>query len=347
MSHGLREHDSMFSVSAVRRPPWHGLGVVLDEYPESIDDALEKAGLTWAVNQGDIFVAVSPVQGGGIYVPQLESHLVPAEGYRANIREDTGEVLGVVTDDYRVVPNRDAFAWLDELLGGAVQFETAGSLGNGRRVWVLARIPETVEVGGDETATYIYCANSHDGSMAVTAAATKIRIVCANTLGWALRDAETRAPDRVYKFRHVGDMRAKINEARKVLDITLAWDRAFKEIGDRLAQERLTVDAYVERVARPLIGFTEKEEADMREADRKIAIRNRENNLELLVDIFNGAGPEGDTSGNSPGTKWCAANAVAEWADWNRRYTKKTDQMARSFEDQKLKQRGLELVLAA
>ena len=52
-------------------------------------------------------------------------------------------------------------------------------------MWVLARLPEWVEVGGDQTALYVYVANSHDGTLAVTAAATSVRIVCANTLGGA------------------------------------------------------------------------------------------------------------------------------------------------------------------
>lgn len=342
MPAGLKQHDTMFSV---REMPWHGLGAVLDTYPQDIDEALEKSGLTWAVNQGDVFVALAPFESDrGIYVPEMEARMVAAEEFKANIREDTGEVLGIVSNDYKVVPNRAAFAWLDELLGGAVEFETAGSLGNGRRVWVLAKIPETVEVGGDATQTFIYCANSHDGSMAVTAAATKIRIVCANTLGWALRESERQA-QRVYKFRHSGDMQAKLDEARRVMDITLAWDAAFKEIGDQLAREGLSVNGFDTRVVKPLLGLHPE---GLRELEgRKRAIQNREDNRETLLAIFKGDHPDGDTTGNSPFTKWAAANAVAEYADFGRRYTKKTDQMARSFEDQNLKQRGLDLVIAA
>ena len=106
--------------------------------------------------------------------------LVPAKGFKANLREDTGEVLGIVSDDYEVVDNRDAFRFLDALICSDLHFETAGSLWGGRRVWCLARLHEFVELGGDQSATYIYAANSHDGSMAVTAAATPIRVICAN-----------------------------------------------------------------------------------------------------------------------------------------------------------------------
>ncbi len=111
---------------------------------------------------------------------------------KANLREDTGGVLGIVSDEYEVVDNRDAFRFLDVLIGSELHFETAGSLWGGRRVWCLARLPEHVELGGDRSATYIYVANSHDGSMAVTAAVTPIRIVCANTLGVALRAGSAR-----------------------------------------------------------------------------------------------------------------------------------------------------------
>lgn len=240
MAHGITNTDSMYSV---RQMPWHGLGAVLEDYPATIDEALEKSGLTWAVSSGDVLVARPATLDkpeGGIYVPELESYIVPAKAFKANVREDTGDVLGIVSEDYKVVPNRDAFAWLDELLGGEIEIETAGSLNSGRRVWVLARIPGTIEVGGDESARYLYCANSHDGSMAVTAAATMIRIVCANTLGAALRRSE--ASERTYRFRHTGNLQAKMHEARRVMGIAVNWNEAMKRLGDELAQAPITVD---------------------------------------------------------------------------------------------------------
>jgi phage/plasmid-like protein (TIGR03299 family) len=266
--------------------------------------------------------------------------LVPAKDWRANIREDTGDVLGIVGDDYKIVQNHEAFAWLNELLYGELQIETAGSLHSGKRVWVLAKVPEMMEVGGDPTALYVYCANSHDGSMAVTASSTRIRIVCANTLGWALRQADGAGAQRTYKFRHAGDMQAKLGEARQAMQIVLKWDEAFKSLGDELARQEIGVQRFDKKVVQSLLGLDDPELTDrMRQ--------NREENREIIVNTFQGKGPEGDTAGNSPGTKWTAANAVAEFADWNRRYTKTTDQMQRSFEDQTLKQRGLDLVIAA
>ena len=42
-----------------------------------------------------------------------------------------------------------------------------------------------------------------------------------------------------------------------------------------------------------------------------------------------------------------AFNAIAEHLDYGRRYTTRTNQVQRSFEDTSLKQRALELVSAA
>ena len=124
MSHGITQHDHMFSVRAM---PWHGLGVVLDDYPRSIDEALDRAGLGWKVTHGDVLVVRTPewTDDFGIKHP---AELIPAKGFKANLREDTGEVLGIVSDEYEVVDNRDAFRFLDALIGSELHFETAGTV---------------------------------------------------------------------------------------------------------------------------------------------------------------------------------------------------------------------------
>jgi phage/plasmid-like protein (TIGR03299 family) len=342
MSHGITKTDTMFSAN--RRMPWHGLGVVLDGPPASIDEALEQAGLAWRVSSAEVLIERRP-QWTDDFGAEYSAELVPAvtpdgSRYRANVREDTGDLLGIVSEDYRVVDNREAFAFLDALIGSELYFETAGSLHGGRRVWVLARLPEWVEVGGDQTATYVYVANSHDGTLAVTAAATSVRIVCANTLGWALRKSDQgKAAARTFRFRHTGDLALKFDEARQVIGMTLNWARRFKELGDRLAREPISTQRLERSVLEPLFA--------VQEGMGKVARANRQRAKGDVLDLFRGRGPAGDTSGNSPGTKWAAANAIAEHADFGRRYTKRTDQVQRSFEDTELKQRGLELVLAA
>ena len=337
MSHGITTNDEMFSV---RRAPWHGLGVVLEEYPRSIDDALDRAGLGWKVTHGDVLVVKAP-EWTDDFGTKHPAELIPANGFKANLREDTGEVLGIVSDEYEVVDNRDAFRFLDALIGSELHFETAGSLWGGRRVWCLARLPEFIELGGDQSATYVYVANSHDGSMAVTAAATPIRIVCANTLGAALRQSERGAhAERTFRFRHTGNLQAKFAEARQVLGMTINYQKQFKVLADRLALEPISDGTLERRVLRHL-WVTDDENLGRR------ARENRERTIEHVLAIFRGRGIAGDTTGNSPGTKWTAFNAIAEHLDYGRRYTARTNQVQRSFEDTALKQRALDLVVAA
>jgi phage/plasmid-like protein (TIGR03299 family) len=290
MSHGITSNDQMFSV---REMPWHRLGVVLDDYPKSIDEALEKAGLGWKVTHGDVLVVKTP-EWTDDFGTKHPPELIPARGFKANLREDTGEVLGIVSDEYEVVDNRDAFRFLDALIGSDMHFETAGSLWGGRRVWVLARLPEYVELGGDASATYIYVANSHGGSMAVTAAVTPIRIVCANTLGAALRQAEHgMSAQRTFRFRHTGNLHAKFAEARQVLGMTINYQKQFKVVADRLALEPITEPALEHRVLRHL--WLTHEDMGAR------ARRNRALTIESVRNVFRGRGVAGDTTGHSPG----------------------------------------------
>jgi phage/plasmid-like protein (TIGR03299 family) len=336
MTHGITTTDHMFSVRAM---PWHGLGVVLDEYPRSIDGALRSAGLGWKVTHGDVLVVKTAAWTDDVGTTHPRE-IIPAKGFKANVREDTGAVLGIVSADYEVVDNRDAFRFLDALIGSDMHFETAGSLWGGRRVWVLARLPEYIELGGDRSATYIYVANSHDGSMAVTAAVTPIRIVCANTLGVALRRAEHGvSAQRTFRFRHTGNLPAKFAEARQVLGMTIDYEKQFKTLADRLAREPINERALDHRVLRHLWVVDE----DLGKAARA----NRERTIGRVLDVFGGRGSAGNTTGNSPGSKWVAYNAIAEHLDHGRRYTTRTNQMQRSFEDTGLKQRALELVVAA
>lgn len=184
--------ESMFYT---REKPWHGLGVRIQEAPTS-EKALWLAGLDWQVLQKDIYTE------GRIQVP----------GYKANVRDSDGQVLGVVTDRYRVVQNREAFAFTDALLGKGVRYETAGSLQKGKKVWMLARLPKEYIITGERISPYLVFSNTHDSSGAVRVAVTPIRVVCNNTLNLALNTAK-----RSWSMIHTGDIREKIQEAADTL----------------------------------------------------------------------------------------------------------------------------------
>lgn len=163
----------MFSV---RETPWHGIGDVLEEPPATVAEAIEASGLGWSVAKEPIVVDRGDKSTADWWVPRCEE--IP--GF-ATVRQDTREVLGIVGERYRLVQNHEAFTFIDQLLGSAIHFETAGSLHGGHRVWVLATLPHHVEVGGDDVRPYVLLMNSHDGSTTVVAATTPIRVVTPST----------------------------------------------------------------------------------------------------------------------------------------------------------------------
>ena len=178
-----------------REKPWHGLGTMVAEAPNS-KDALRLAGLNWKVLQEPVYTE--------------NEELI--QGYKANVRDTDRKVLGVVTDRYKVIQNEEAFAFTDTLLGEGVRYESAGSLQEGRRVWMLARLPREFIIGGERISPYMVFSNTHDGSGAVKTALTPIRVVCNNTLNLALRTAK-----RSWSMIHTGDISGKIEEAKNTL----------------------------------------------------------------------------------------------------------------------------------
>lgn len=184
--------EIMFST---REKPWHGLGTMVAEAPTSAE-ALELAGLDWQVLQREIYT------GSGQKIP----------GYRVNVRDSDEKILGVVSDRYKVVQNEEAFAFTDALLGEGVRYETAGSLQSGKRVWMLAKLPNEYIITGEQISPYLVFCNAHDGSSAIKVAMTPVRVVCSNTLNLALSTTK-----RCWSAKHTTNISEKLDEARETL----------------------------------------------------------------------------------------------------------------------------------
>ena len=202
----------------LRETPWHGLGTKVMSAPDS-EEALIAAGLNWNVIQEPIYTT--------------ENELI--KGYKANVRDSDRKVLGVVTDRYKVVQNHEAFSFTDELLGQGVRYETAGSLQEGKKVWLLAHMPHEYIISGERISPYLLFSNTHDGSGAIKVALTPIRVVCNNTLNLALRTAE-----RSWSMIHTGDIRSKMKEASATL---FKAERYMDELGkefEKLRMHKLT-----------------------------------------------------------------------------------------------------------
>jgi phage/plasmid-like protein (TIGR03299 family) len=184
--------ESMFYV---REMPWHGLGTRV-ETALSSEEALKQSGLDWIVTQH----------------PIMTSNFKPIPGYKANVRQMDNSVLGVVSDRYKVVQNHEAFAFTDSLLGEGVKYETAGSLNGGKKIWLLAKLPDKYIMEGEKIEPFMVFSNTHDGTGSIKVAMTPVRVVCNNTLNIALSSAK-----RIWTTIHVGNLSQKMEEAHNTL----------------------------------------------------------------------------------------------------------------------------------
>lgn len=329
MPAGMTDNDSMFSV---REVPWHRHvnAVTLDESPRTIDEFLTAAGLDWDVVQAPVRFT-NPVLG----VEQTDPSL------RLNIHGRTGVTLGRVTKDYAVLQNRSAFEFADNLLGSLVG-ETAGSLHDGRRVYMTFRVPDYIDIGGDKVGIYVFISNSHAGWEAIKVKLTAVRVVCQNTHTAALGDGKP-----IMKIPHLGDPQAKIQAARDVLGLTVDYGKQFKEFGDRLADSKLTdrkMDAVLKKLYPDPSGGTDRQIAN------KVDARNH-----IMWMFREGPTCTGPHVG-APGSAWAFLNACTEFVDYGmqdscdpERETEKSERLVTRCVDDptKLKAKAYQLVGAS
>lgn len=217
MAHEITKTDHMFSAS--RLTPWHGLGTVVDEAPNSAM-AIKLARLDWEVKQASFS-----------YFDGEKNRAVP--GMKVNYRSDNGDSLGVVSDWYNVVQNREAFEFADHLIGEGVRYETAGSIKGGKQVWMLARMPEQ-NILGDEVFPYLLFASGHDGKTAVQVCMTPIRVVCNNTLNFALNSAV-----RKWSLSHFKTIHGKLADAQRTLRLAGEYMNNLNDKAEELAAKNL------------------------------------------------------------------------------------------------------------
>ncbi len=247
--------DGSAAMFSVRETPWHGLGAVLDEYPGSWDEARKIAGLDWEPIESLAYAAVPGFEEiDGVVQPVTKYEPIP--GFKVLARSDNAKVLHVPQDSYTVFPNSEMGPLVEAILqqsGGKYMYETAGSLDEGRKVWVLIRAAEPFQVPGDPRGAvypYVGLQNSHDGSGALRAQRLRIRIVCRNTSHAADIDAGNSGLE--YVFKHTSKIMDRVDAAKQVLAgmakdeaLALEWARDLMSLPVSLAGRRAFIEAFV------------------------------------------------------------------------------------------------------
>ena len=225
MTNNITGVETMFS--ARNRPmPWEELGDNIIGALNS-SDAIKKAGLNWKVNSMPVYSEI---------LNKTPSFMKRAHHFVANVRDIDNEILGIVSDKYKIIQNSEAFKFTDELLGNHdIKYETAGSIDNGKRIWLLAKIPAIYRIFDDDIEQYLMFTNTHDGSGAVKIVMTPIRVVCRNTLNLALKEAK-----RCWSMTHIGNIQKKINLAEQTLFNAKNYMEFLKKSAEKLNKIKLS-----------------------------------------------------------------------------------------------------------
>lgn len=186
----------------VREPAWHGMGVVLDDYP-SREEAMRLAGHDWDVLTRPVFHQTD--DGGFAETP----------GFREHYRSDTGMPMHVARDSFEAIPNSLAYEVAEVLFDEGFQYETGITIDGGRGAAITLKLDEPFTVGGDESVILPYGCLSwrHDGYGALRARTGTIRQVCANTVNAS--EAEGQRLGTSFTFRHSKNAKERIAQAKQ------------------------------------------------------------------------------------------------------------------------------------
>jgi phage/plasmid-like protein (TIGR03299 family) len=181
---------------------------------------LEKTGLNWKV------ISEGMKTDSGIIVPDRV----------ALVREDTKKILGVHAKGYEIYQNDELLELLHRIgMSTGLELHTGGSFKGGDRVWFQLKSNDHRMPDGDTIKGYISGFNSFDGRASLAFGNSKTTVSCQNTFWMAYRQVDTR-------MRHSANMRPKIDEILKRIDILMNEEKEqFKQI-ERLSTVRMTAE---------------------------------------------------------------------------------------------------------
>ena len=288
MAHNLLIQNGQASMFYINEVPWHGLGTKLNQ-PATAQEAIQAAQLDWPVIK-------LPLTAGSKHIPVPDKFAVVRK--TAQLVQKSDPVLGVVGKDYTPLQNRDAFRFFDPIVGqNAAVYHTAGALGLGERVWILAKLPGHIRVAKDDiTEKYLLLSNSHDGKSSVQIKFTPVRVVCQNTLTIALSDG------LAHRVVHHADVRSKLEQAYHMLGLINSRFDEMEETFQAMSRVRMDTNRLSEYLATVYPEVKEPDKMELVQRDRGWS--------EYFFDQGRGNRMPGVV-----GSLWAAFNGVTEWVD--------------------------------
>jgi len=297
MSHNLYINKfRKASFASAREIPWHGLGQIVEGAMTS-DEALELAGLNYEVAKAP---ALALIDKGGM--PDGSDVVKEVDKTYITYRTDTLETFGPVGEKYEIVQNIDAFAFFDGIVGaGEAIYETAGAIGKGETVFITAKLPGHINVPGELIEKYLLFRLTHDAKEALNIGFTPVRVVCNNTLNWAmLQGLEGGPQNKGVKIRHTASAHDKLRTAQEMLGIANMLTDELGEIWTTMKKQSI-VDKDVQDLFMKLILTKDEIEEKSPISQQKV------NTLDDMYEYYLvGVGQE-----SIVGTKFGAYNAVS------------------------------------
>lgn len=300
MAHNLAQtKNGQYMTAWAGDTPWHGLGTQAEGLMTATE-ALKLGNLDWTVEKRPLYNRtelgeVEVVENTfGVFRKQINE-----DGSHSWIALNRGTAVGRVWKPFQ---NIEAMDFLDELVQTQeAKIEVVGALGKGEKVWVLAKLPDSILINGvDKVDQYILIVNSHDGSGSLKIFLTPIRVVCNNTLTMALQGRQGG-----YNIRHTGKLHDRLEQAREVLGIVNKDFMAWGEMAQSLVEVKMTMQE-MELYFIDALNLTFNDEGDLTTRSR--------NMLNTVVGLL---GNEKNTLNGMDGTAWAAYNALTEAVDHN------------------------------
>ena len=299
MAHELETVNGQTAFASLREPAWHNLGTVFQDEVNT-SEMLKLAHLdNWNVRLEDV------VMPDGFNSDKSYSFVTRTNPFDRS----QNDVLGVVGERYVPLQNEDLFSFGDNLLDGGGRWETAGSIRGGRVVFGSIALTDeiTLDPNGraDKIDNYLLINTSHDGSIAIQASITPVRVVCANTLNLALSAFKGKKDvKQTFKIRHTQTAEGKIAVAREALGLAHKYIDEFSVMAQAMIEKEITKAQFDEIVA---LAYPAPEK------DAKGSFKKYDAKIDLLQSIY-----VGDYNNTISGTAWGAYNALTERLDWYR-----------------------------